>query len=146
MRRPPDEAANLASSEHRVEGLESGTEYLVEVRAVNAHGEGEAASMTVVLPAAATSPPRAWLARFGRTASGHVADAIAERLGESGGGSGSHLSLGGHRLRVAGGAASGARWTLAPRLTLGVEGNRREPTDRDAAPRHRIELRARLRW
>ena len=51
--------------------------------------------------------PRAWLARFGRTAAGHVADAIAERLNGSGG---SRATLGGRPLLLGGtrkGAGSG---------------------------------------
>ena len=49
--------------------------------------------------------PKAWLARFGRTVAGHVVDAIGTRLtGPAGGGS--HVTLGGQRLSLEGGAGS----------------------------------------
>ena len=45
--------------------------------------------------------PRAWLARFGRTASDHAVEAIEARFGDPGGGS--HATFGGRRLWGAGG-------------------------------------------
>ena len=55
--------------------------------------------------------PQAWLARFGRTVAGHVADAVAERLGGAPGG-GSHLMLGGQRVALDG--ALGGRSSGGP--------------------------------
>ena len=46
--------------------------------------------------------PQAWLARFGRTAAGHVVDAIGERVGVDRAG-GSLLTLGGQRVGLDGG-------------------------------------------
>ena len=43
--------------------------------------------------------PRAWLARFGRTAAGHVLDAVGERLAAPSGDA--HVSIAGHRLNSA---------------------------------------------
>ena len=40
--------------------------------------------------------PKAWLARFGRTAAGHAVDAVGERLRQPA--AGSHLTIGGRRL------------------------------------------------
>ena len=82
----------------------------------DAHDEGEetmrlrlsAASGAVIADGEATGTiensdpmPQAWLARFGRTVAGHVTDAVGERLtGPAGGGS--HVTLGGQRLSLAG--------------------------------------------
>ena len=49
--------------------------------------------------------PQAWLARFGRTAAGHVVDAIGERVGVDRAG-GTLLTLGGHRVGLDGGRAA----------------------------------------
>ena len=84
---------------YRVEGLANGTEYRFEVRAVNVHGEGGAASVTATPSAKAIAVPKAWLARFGRTAAGHVTEAIGARLGARVG-AGSQLTLGGHRVSL----------------------------------------------
>ena len=48
--------------------------------------------------------PQAWLARFGRTAAGHVVDAIGERVGVDRAG-GTLLTLGGQRVGLDGGRA-----------------------------------------
>ena len=57
--------------------------------------------------------PRAWLARFGRAAAGHVVDAVGDRL-YSTPGSGSRVTLGGQRPRQSVGTAdmeaAGYRW------------------------------------
>ena len=47
--------------------------------------------------------PRAWMARFGRAAAGHVLDAVAERLHGTGAGP-SQTTIAGHRLTEAAGA------------------------------------------
>ena len=52
--------------------------------------------------------PKAWLARFGRAVAGHVTDAISERLTGRSGGGGTHLTLAGHRVSLAGGGGRGA--------------------------------------
>ena len=55
--------------------------------------------------------PKAWLARFGRAAAGHVVDAVGERLG-GGTSSGAQLTIAGQRLPlvpVAAGSAAPAR-------------------------------------
>ena len=81
-----------------VAGLEPGTEYAFEVRAVNGVGPGPEATGKIV----DSDPiPRAWLARFGRTVAGHVVDAVAERIEGSSGG-GSHVMLGGQRVALDG--------------------------------------------
>ena len=49
--------------------------------------------------------PQAWLARFGRTAAGHVVDAIGERVGGDRAG-GTLLMLGGQRVGLDGGRAA----------------------------------------
>ena len=86
--------------EETVPGLTIGQRYTFAVRAVNAAGAGPAAEVTIV-----TSHPlrQAWLARFGRTATDHVVDAVSSRW--HGGPQASHLTIGG----VQAGALSG--WT-----------------------------------
>ena len=49
--------------------------------------------------------PAAWLARFGRTVADHVVEALGERF-EGPPGAGSHMTLGGQRLGLDGGAGS----------------------------------------
>ena len=76
--------------EETVRDLTSGQSYAVAVRAVNAAGAGPAATVTSV---PADPLPQAWLARFGRTATDHVVDAVSSRW--QGGPQASHLTLGG---------------------------------------------------
>ena len=71
-------------------GLTNGQSYAVAVRAVNAAGAGPATTVTSV---PADPLPQAWLARFGRTATDHVVDAVSSRW--HGGPQASHLTLGG---------------------------------------------------
>ena len=61
--------------------------------------------------------PTAWIARFGRTVAGHVMEAVDTRL--HGGGSGSHLTLGG---TVAWSGDSGATWPESGVRTAGAGG------------------------
>ena len=76
--------------EETVRDLTSGQSYAVAVRAVNAAGAGPATTVTSV---PADPLPQAWLARFGRTATDHVVDAVSSRW--HGGPQASHLTLGG---------------------------------------------------
>ena len=76
--------------EETVRDLTSGQSYAVAVRAVNAAGAGPATTVTSV---PADPRPQAWLARFGRTATDHVVDAVSSRW--HGGPQASHLTLGG---------------------------------------------------
>ena len=76
--------------EETVPDLTSGQSYAVAVRAVNAAGAGPATTVTSV---PADPLPQAWLARFGRTATDHVVDAVSSRW--HGGPQVSHLTLGG---------------------------------------------------
>ena len=76
--------------EETVPGLTNGQSYTVAVRAVNAAGAGPATTVTSV---PADPLPQAWLARFGRTATDHVVDAVSSRW--HGGPQASHLTLGG---------------------------------------------------
>ena len=76
--------------EETVRDLTSGQSYAVAVRAVNAAGAGPATTVTSV---PADPRPPAWLARFGRTATDHVVDAVSSRW--HGGPQASHLTLGG---------------------------------------------------
>ena len=62
--------------EETVRDLTSGQSYAVAVRAVNAAGAGPATTVTSV---PADPLPQAWLARFGRTATDHVVDAVSSR-------------------------------------------------------------------
>ena len=81
--------------------------------------------------------PRAWLARFGRTVAGHVVDAISGRL-EGSAGSGSHVTLGGRRLALAGrGGGDGGvgREAAARRGTGEAEPARQEVSSRKASSR-----------
>ena len=86
--------------------------------------------------------PRAWLARFGRTAADHAVDAIAERFDGPGGGD-SHATFAGRRLWNGGGRAGadepggldgdpfapgafgdqGGLFGTAPGITLGAPGH-----------------------
>ena len=76
--------------EETVRDLTSGQSYAVAVRAVTAAGAGPATTVTSV---PADPRPQAWLARFGRTATDHVVDAVSSRW--HGGPQASHLTLGG---------------------------------------------------
>ena len=76
--------------EETVRDLTNGQRYAVAVRAVNAAGAGPATTVTSV---PADPRPQAWLARFGRTATDHVVDAVSSRW--HGGPQASHLTLGG---------------------------------------------------
>ena len=76
--------------EATVRDLTNGQSYAVAVRAVNAAGAGPAATVTSV---PADPLPQAWLARFGRTATDHVVEAVSSRW--HGGPQASHLTLGG---------------------------------------------------
>ena len=76
--------------EETVRDLTNGQSYAVAVRAVTAAGAGPAATVTSV---PADPRPQAWLARFGRTATDHVVDAVSSRW--HGGPQASHLTLGG---------------------------------------------------
>ena len=76
--------------EETVRDLTNGQSYAVAVRAVNAAGAGPATTVTSV---PADPLPQAWLARFGRTATDHVVDAVSSRW--HGGPPTSHLTLGG---------------------------------------------------
>ena len=76
--------------EETVRDLTNGQSYAVAVRAVNAAGAGPATTVTSV---PADPLPQAWLARFGRTATDHVVDAVSIRW--HGGPQASHLTLGG---------------------------------------------------
>ena len=51
--------------------------------------------------------PKAWLARFGRTAAGHVVDAVGTRVSESPG-SDSHVTIAGQRMSLGAGASGAA--------------------------------------
>ena len=76
--------------EETVRDMTSGQSYAVAVRAVNAAGAGPATTVTSV---PADPLPQAWLARFGRTATDHVVDAVSSRW--HGWPQASHLTLGG---------------------------------------------------
>ena len=76
--------------EETVPDLTNGQSYAFAVRAVNAAGAGPATTVTSV---PADPLPQAWLARFGRTATDHVVDAVSSRW--HGGPQASHLTLGG---------------------------------------------------
>ena len=76
--------------EETVRDLTNGQSYAVAVRAVNAAGAGPATTVTSM---PADPLPQAWLARFGRTATDHVVDAVSSRW--HGGPQASHLTLGG---------------------------------------------------
>ena len=79
-----------------VTDLINGRSYAFEVRAVNAAGPGEAATVTVTV---GNYEPvtTAWLARFGRTVATHVTDAVGERL-RAPAGQESHVTVAGYRL------------------------------------------------
>ena len=57
--------------------------------------------------------PQAWLARFGRTAAGHVVDAVGERLTEVSA-SGSHVTIAGRRLPLDAGSPGAAARPESP--------------------------------
>ena len=75
-----------------VSGLTNGQPYAFAVRAVNAVGGGEVATVTIV---SADPLPQAWLARFGRAAADHVVEAVSDRW--RGGPAASHLTIGGRQ-------------------------------------------------
>ena len=79
-----------------VTGLTNDRQYTVAVRAVNAIGDGDEATVTVTL---VQSGPllRAWLSRFGRTVATHVTDTVGERMRDTAAPS-SHVTVGGYRL------------------------------------------------
>ena len=75
-----------------VSGLTNGQPYTFAVRAVNAVGGGDAATVTIV---SADPLPQAWLARFGRAAADHVVEAVSDRW--RGGPPASHVTIGGRQ-------------------------------------------------
>ena len=75
-----------------VSGLTNGQPYTFAVRAVNAVGGGDVATVTIV---SADPLPQAWLARFGRAAADHVVEAVSDRW--RGGPAASHLTIGGRQ-------------------------------------------------
>ena len=78
--------------EETVPDLTNGQRYTFAVRAVNAAGGGDVATVAVVT----SGPlPRAWLARFGRTAADHVVDAVSSRRRDRP--QDSHLTIGGRQ-------------------------------------------------
>ena len=90
----PDSAPGQANANrYTVSGLQDGTTYTFEVRALNAAGAGAAASVSVTLPPAL---PQAWLARLGRTVAAHAVDAVTARLY---GTPATHVRIGGPRLQ-----------------------------------------------
>ena len=92
----PDSAAGQANANrYMVSGLQDGTSYTFEVRALNAAGAGAAASVSVTLPPVATLP-KAWLARLGRTVAAHAVDAVTARLY---GTPATHVLIGGPRVQ-----------------------------------------------
>ena len=96
-----------------VTGLVNGRQYTVAVRAVNAIGDGDEATATVVL---GQSGPllRAWLSRFGRTVATHVTDTVGERLRDTAAPS-SYVTVGGYRLPLGTRGADPAEPGVAPR-------------------------------
>ena len=92
----PDSSPGQANANrYTVSGLQDGTTYTFEVRALNAAGAGAAASVSVTLPPAAALP-KAWLARLGRTVAAHAVDAVTARLY---GTPATHVLIGGPRLK-----------------------------------------------
>ena len=84
--------------EEAVPGLTDGQAYAFAVRAVNAIGDGPAATVTVTVPLKHSDRLlRAWLSRFGRTVATHVTDTVGERLREPVAPA-SHVTIGGYRL------------------------------------------------
>ena len=77
-----------------VYGLES-LSYVVEVRAVNAVGAGAAARLESKPASGLEATSLAWLARFGRTVSVQMVEAVEERLRSP---PGTRFALGGHSL------------------------------------------------
>ena len=81
-----------ADREVTVTGLTNGQPYAFAVRAVNAVGGGDVATVTIV---SADPLPQAWLARFGRAAADHVVEAVSDRWRD--GPAASHLTIGGRQ-------------------------------------------------
>ena len=81
-----------ADREVTVSGLTNGQPYAFAVRAVNAVGGGDVATVTIV---SADPLPQAWLARFGRAAADHVVEAVSDRWRD--GPAASHLTIGGRQ-------------------------------------------------
>ena len=77
--------------------LINGRSYAFEVRAVNAVGPGEAATVTVTV-GNYEQVTTAWLARFGRTVATHVTDAVVGERLRAPAGQESHVTVGGYRL------------------------------------------------
>ena len=79
-----------------VTDLVNGRHYTFAVRAVNALGGGDVATVTVT-PVSSSPLLRAWLSRFGRTVATHVTDTVEERM-RDGAAPSSHVTVGGYRL------------------------------------------------
>ena len=73
--------------------------------------------------------PKAWLARFGRTAATHVVDALEARL--QGGPAQSYVRLGGHRIGSPGADLGETVSRLAPDRNLWEEFDEADPAGRD---------------
>ena len=92
-----------------LEGLQPDTAYEITLDFVDSFDSERAQTIRAITPT--VSPvAKAWLARFGRTAAGHVLDAVAERL-HGRGPAPSQATIAGHRLRRAADSALAAdRW------------------------------------
>ena len=99
--------------------------YVVEVRAVNAVGVGAAARVESKPVSGLESMSLAWLARFGRTVSGQMVEAVEERLRSP---PGTRFALGGHSLDGSGRVTNAE--LLSPRDAPNREWSGREEATR----------------
>ena len=97
----PDSGADGAHArEYKVTGLDNGTAYTFEVRALNEAGAGAQSEAVTATPSTMASVPKAWMMRFGRTVGSQVVEGLTQRLEGAGG---SHVTVGG--IDLTGGAA-----------------------------------------
>ena len=91
-----------------LEGLQPDTAYEITLDFVDSFDSERAQTIRATTPAV-DPVAKAWLARFGRTAAGHVLDAVAERL-HARGPAPSQATIAGRRLRRTADTADADRW------------------------------------